>query len=563
MKDKQILFLALPSLVYLSVLTLYPIASNLVLSFYERTYEGTLKWVGLGNYIWLFQKDPYGPLIVANTIAYSLATPAISIALALPVALALKRLGGKWLLPIMVPAFIPPVTAAMAWYLMLNPLYGLGYYLMKWGLIHANPISSIWAIVLIDVWRAFPTAVLVIYSGLKAIPKAVEEAALADGLAGPRKFLAVDLPLVSPQILTAFILTALTGFFTFDPIYIGTAQVGPRILDNLAYYSYEAFTSGEFGYSAMLIVLMTAIGTALSLAYMRALSAHTFIKMPLPSWMPRREVPRAVHALVLALTLIFVAVPFAWLLLISVKPPSEIIQVPPAILPSRLALDNYLQVFTNGLPFLLMSLYVSAINSIATILLAAATAYQMRVHNFGGGKLVAYILYLMSTPTLIYIVPLYLMLRDIGVLDTLWALVLTYPIMTLPYGIWILYNYYSNFNKQIEEAALADGMNRLKAFARVVLPLSRNGMSVAGLYAFLFSWGALVFPLAFTSTPYNLNNPLGLSGAQTFSIYIGMLMSPVTMSYGGVAAAGIVSILPPLIYLIAVRRNLEKIWGAE
>ncbi|MEL9990176.1 MAG: ABC transporter permease subunit [Thermoproteus sp.] len=563
MRDKQILFLALPSLVYLLVLTLYPIASNLALSFYERTYEGTLKWVGLGNYIWLFQKDPYGPLIVANTIVYSLATPAISIALALPVALALKRLGGKWLLPIMVPAFIPPVTAAMAWYLLLNPLYGLGYYLMKWGLIHANPISSIWAIVLIDVWRAFPTAVLVIYSGLKAIPKAVEEAALADGLAGPRKFLAVDLPLVSPQILTAFILTALTGFFTFDPIYIGTAQVGPRILDNLAYYSYEAFTSGEFGYSAMLIVIMTAIGTALSLAYMRALSARTFIKMPLPSWMPRREVPKAVHALVLALVLIFVAVPFAWLLLISVKPPNEIIQVPPTILPSRLALDNYLQVFTNGLPFLLMSLYVSAINSIVTIFLAAATAYQMRVHNFGGDKLVAYILYLMSTPTLIYIVPLYLMLRDLGVLDTLWALVLTYPIMTLPYGIWILYNYYSNFNRQVEEAALADGMNRLKAFARVILPLSRNGMSVAGLYAFLFSWGALVFPLAFTSTPYNLNNPLGFSGAQTFSIYIGMLMSPVTMSYGGVAAAGIVSILPPLVYLIAVRRNLEKIWGAE
>lgn len=114
----------------------------------------------------------------------------------------------------------------------------------------------------------------------------------------------------------------------------------------------------------------------------------------------------------------------------------------------------------------------------------------------------------------------------------------------------------------MEEAALADGMNRLKAFARVVLPLSRSGMSVAGLYAFLFSWGALIFPLAFTQTPYNLADPLSFRGAQTFSIYIGMLMSPVTLSYGQVAAAGVVSIIPPLVYLVAVRRNLEKIWGS-
>ncbi|MGC9118846.1 MAG: ABC transporter permease subunit [Thermoproteus sp.] len=562
MRDKQILFLALPALVYLFSLTIYPIADNAVLSLYERTYEGTFKWVGLGNYLWLFQKDPYGPLVVWNTILYSVATPVISIALAIPIALAVRRLGGKWLLPLMVPAFIPPVTAAMAWYLMLNPLYGLGYYLMKAGLIETNPIMSVWTVVLVDVWRSLPTAVLVIYSGLRAIPKAVEEAALADGLAGPRKFLAVDLPLVSPQILTAFILTALTGFFTFDPIYIGTAQAGPRILNNLAYYSYEAFSDGEFGYSAMLIVVMTAIGTGLSLAYMKALSARTFVRLPAPTWIPRRELPKALHYAVLALDLAFVALPLGWLILMSVKPPGEIIQIPPSILPSRLDASNYLQALSGGLPFFLMSIYISAINSVVTILLAAMTAYQMRVHGLGGGKLVAYILYLMSTPTLVYIVPLFLILRELKILNTLWALVLTYPIMTLPYSIWILYNYYSGFDKRIEEAALADGMSRIKAFVRAVLPLSRSGMSVAGLYAFLFSWGALIFPLAFTSTPYNLAKPLSFSGAQTFSIYIGELMSPIAMSYGGVAAAGILSAIPPLVYLVAVRRNLEKIWGA-
>ena len=563
MRDKQILFLALPAILYLFSFTTYPIISNLILSFYERTYEGALKWVGLGNYLWFFFRDPYGGLILWNTLFYSIATPVIAVTLALPIAVALRRLGGRWLVLVMLPAFVPPVTAAMAWYLMLNPLYGLGYYLMQSGVVKSNPLSTIWTVVLIDVWRALPTAVLIIYSGLRALPRSVEEAAMADGLIGVRKFFAIDLPLISPHILTAFVLTALTGFFTFDPIYIGTAQVGPRLLDNLAYYSFEKFASGEFGYAATLIVVMTAVGTLLSLAYMKALSAKTMLRLPGVYRLPNREAPRALHAAVLAAALAFVFTPLIWLAIVSVKPPREVINVPPSILPSRLSFENYEAAFTSGLPFFLMSLYVSLINTAVTVFLAAATAYQMRVHNLGGWPLVTYILYLMTTPTLLYIVPLYLVVRSFGVYNTLWALVLTYPVMTLPYAIWILYNYYSGFNKQLEEAALADGLTRVKAFFNVVLPLSRSGMGVAGLYAFLFSWGALVFPLAFTSTPYNLADPLSFSGAQTFSIYISMLMSPVTMSYGEVSAAGVVSIIPPLIYLIAVRNHLEKVWGAR
>jgi multiple sugar transport system permease protein len=96
----------------------------------------------------------------------------------------------------------------------------------------------------------------------------------------------------------------------------------------------------------------------------------------------------------------------------------------------------------------------------------------------------------------------------------------------------------------------------------MVLPLSKGGLSVAAIYAFLYSWGALIFPLAFTYSPYNLNKPLSFSGAQTFSIFIGLLMSPVTMSYGGVAASGIISSIPPLILLYLGRNNLEKIWSS-
>jgi multiple sugar transport system permease protein len=105
-------------------------------------------------------------------------------------------------------------------------------------------------------------------------------------------------------------------------------------------------------------------------------------------------------------------------------------------------------------------------------------------------------------------------------------------------------------------------MNRLGAFARIVLPLSREGLLVAFIYSFLIAWGALIFPLAFTYSPYDLSKPLSFSGAQTFSIFIGILTSPATVSYGVTAAAGVISSIPPIILLLLGRNNLEKIWAS-
>jgi multiple sugar transport system permease protein len=568
--DKHVFLLALPGLAYIITFTLYPILNNFYLSLQEQDIYGNLHWVGLANYEW-FTVDPYFNNILYNTLLYSLATPTIDIILAIPIAIALKRIGGKWLLPLMVSAFIPWVTAAMAWYLFLNPNYGVGYYLFEYGIIHTNPMTSKWTIVLIDVWETLPTSVLLIYAGLKAIPRSIEEAAYADGLTGARKLLSVDLPLVIPNILTAFVLATLAGFFTFDPIYIGTSQAGPRILDDLAFYAYVKFFNLEPGYAAALIVLMTIISTLLSIAYLKLMYSKRAMRLPVPRFIPNKEVPKILHYTMLGIVLIFILTPFAWLLLVSLKTPLEVIQTPPTIIPQHISLENYkcaLWVSCNypgvpigGLPFLITSLGVSTINVLITVLLAGMLAYAMSVHGFGGNKLVTYILYLTATPTLIYIIPLYMILRYLNIINTWWGLILTYPIMTIPYNTWILYNYYKTFPKQMEEAALADGMSRIKAFFRVVLPLNKPGLGVAAIYAFIFSWGALVFPLAFTYTPLDLEHFWTLSGAETYSIYIAMLMSPVTASYGAVAAAGILSSIPPLILLVIARNNLEKLWG--
>ncbi|MCD6324333.1 MAG: ABC transporter permease subunit [Desulfurococcales archaeon] len=560
--DKYLFLLALPAVAYLVTFTVYPILHNFFLSFEEQDIYGNLHWVGLGNYEW-FKKDPYFPNIVGNTLLYSLATPILDVLLAIPLAVMVKRLGGRWLLLIMIPAFIPPVTSATAWYLFLNPSFGIGYYLMQWGIIKTNLMASKWTIVLVNVWWTLPTAVLLIYSGLKSIPKSIEDAAHADGVAGPRKLFMIDLPLIAPQVLTAFVLTMLSGLFTFVPIYIGASQAGPRILDNLVYYAFDKFFSGQPGYAAALIVVMTALSTVLSMFYVKFLTSRAFVRLPAPSFLPSKELPKKVHYALLVALLAFTFIPFFWLVSLSFKSPLELIRIPPSIFPEHPILGNYWNAVVGGLPFLMTSGAVAVINTLITVLLASMLSYTMAIHRLGGRKLLAYNLYLNATPTIIYIIPLYFILKVLGILNSWWGLILTYPVMTLPYNSWILYNYFTNFPKQMEDAALMDGMNRFKAFFKVILPLSRNGLSVAAVYAFLFSWGALIFPLAFTYTPYDLGNPLSFRGAQTYSVYISMLMSPTTRGYGTVSAAGIISIIPSLTLLFLVRRNLERFWGSR
>ncbi len=558
-RDRSILFLSLPPVIYLLSMTLYPIVTNIYISLSTYTLRGELVWVGPENYRSIAE-DPYIDRVIYNTLVYTILAPALTVALALPISVSLKSVGSALLLPIMIPSFIPAATAAVMWYLMLNPFFGISYYVYQY-----NWASSIYTVVIIEIWRSLPLAILIIYSGLKSIPRYIEEAAMGDGIIGIRKFLSIDLPIISPQILTAFVLSMISGLFLFDPIYIGTSQAGPRALDNLAFYAFEHFYTDIRlrGYASAVIVIMTVFSTALSIAYIRLISSKTLLKIPVMRSIPSIEVPRVLHYLVISLTLLFVFLPIAWLAIVSLKSAKELLTIPPTIIPRSPTLDNYLYVITTGAPYMITSVSVALIVTLLSVLLSSMLGYSMALHGFGGRKLLIYILYLTATPTLIYIVPLFSILRFVGLINTWWALIATYPIMTIPIATWMMYNYYQRYPRSVDEAAQADGMNRFKAFASIAIPLSKGGMGVVAVYSFLICWGALVFPLAFTYTPYDLSNPLSFSGAQTFSIYIANLMSPVASNYGAVAAAGVISVVPPVVLLSIVRRDLERIWGVR
>ena len=563
LNDKTILFLVIPALAYIVTFTTYPIISNFIFSFYTFNLLGQIRFVGLENYHMILQ-DPYMGPILRNTLFYMLLLPALTTAIALPVAVTLKRLGklGSALLPIMViPSFIPEVTAAVMWYLMLNPFFGIAYWLTP----NYNWAASIWTVILIEVWRVLPMTILVIYSGLVSIPKEVEEAAATDGLTGPKKFFMVDFPLVLPQILISYVFSTLSAVFIFGPIWIGYAQAGPGVLDNLAFHAFEEFFTDIRlrGYAATLIFLLSIISTSFAILYVRLLSSRYVVKFPVPSFIPSKELRKEIHYIVISFFFVFEFLPLVWMILMSLKNPLELISIPPSILPAHPTLNNYISVLVEAFPYITTSLGVAGINVLITLILSTMYAYALAVHGFGKDRLLTYNFFIMATPWLIYIIPLYSVLSVLGLVNNWWGLVLTFPITTIPVSTWVMYNFYKHFPRQVDEAAQMDGMTKFKAFLKMGLPLSKAGLSVAAVYVFSYGWGNLIFPLAFTYSPYNLHNPLSFTGAQTFSVFIANLMTPAAANYVKDAAAGLISAVPPVLLVVWARNNLIRLWGGR
>ncbi|EQD33182.1 binding-protein-dependent transport system inner membrane component, partial [mine drainage metagenome] len=182
--------------------------------------------------------------------------------LAIPLATFLKKLNKPYLLPIvLLSSFIPLVTGAVMWVFMLNPITGFMYFIAKVDLF-----TSPWSIVIIDVWTSLPLATLIIYSGLKAIPPHIDEAAQMDGLTGMRKLFQIDLPYIKASLLSATVLMVIYGSFTFDPIYVANSSTtSPFAIMDISYLSYNLYETGGLigrGQAAVLMTLMTVVSTA-------------------------------------------------------------------------------------------------------------------------------------------------------------------------------------------------------------------------------------------------------------------------------------------------------------
>ena len=241
---------------------------------------------------------------------------------------------------------------------------------------------------------------------------------------------------------------------------------------------------------------------------------------------------RAILIALQILLLFVVLLPFFWMLSVSFKPTNEPFAIPARLWPENPTFENYETAFV---PEFRRYFLNSTIVSLATIvislsvgLLAAYSFSRFRIRGFIV-LLIAIILAQMF-PVATMIVPIFKIIRDLGLLNTYFSLILAYLTLTLPVSIWMLLGFIRNIPADLEEAAMVDGATRLQAFLRVIVPLARPGIIATAVWIIVVTWQEFMFAMAFTSSREMRTVSVGMSDfIGQYGIRYGELMASSVM----------------------------------
>ena len=243
--------------------------------------------------------------------------------------------------------------------------------------------------------------------------------------------------------------------------------------------------------------------------------------------------------------------PILWSLVTSFKTDVQMFAIPPELIPSPPTLKHYNEILTEGnfLSCLRNSLLVALISCSISMLSGIPAAYGFAKYS---SKLLRPIFAATTAvrmvPVVSMLIPYFMIIRRLHLSDTIWGLVITYIPFELTLIIWILKNFFAQVPREIEEAAELDGLGPWGILFRVVVPLSRSSVGVAGLLAFLFSWNEFMFALSLTST----------SASQTLTIGIAGYVTSFQTFWGKMSATGILFILPAVLLAGFFQKDLVK-----
>jgi multiple sugar transport system permease protein len=236
---------------------------------------------------------------------------------------------------------------------------------------------------------------------------------------------------------------------------------------------------------------------------------------------------------------------FFWMASLSVKPDADNLAYPPVFIPSGLTADNYRSVFENS-PFgryALNSLIVAVGSTSLALLLGVPAAYGIARSARYGTAL--FILVARMTPALSYLIPWFILFQRLGLANTYLALILTHLIIGLPLIIWIMVGFFEDVHRDLEDAAVIDGCSRFGSFLRVAVPLTRPGIAVSGILAFIFSWNNFIFAVVLAG-PRLQTLPVAIFNVLTFE----------QINWGPLAAAALLVTAPVLILAMMVQRHI-------
>jgi multiple sugar transport system permease protein len=241
--------------------------------------------------------------------------------------------------------------------------------------------------------------------------------------------------------------------------------------------------------------------------------------------------------------------PFIWQFLTSIKPLNEIGAIPAIWFPSKINIQYYFNVFQKH-PFdlyLFNSFVVALSTTLLSLVIGSMAAYALARMRFKGKKIILLsILGISMFPTIATLSPLFIILRNLRLLNTYGGLIIPYITFALPLSIWLMTNFFSQLPKGFEESAEIDGASRFQIFVKIMLPLIRPAIFSAGLLVFINAWNEYIYALTFMSKDSMRTVPVGIA----------LFPSNYELPWGDMAAASVVVVVPLIVLVLIFQKRI-------
>jgi multiple sugar transport system permease protein len=263
----------------------------------------------------------------------------------------------------------------------------------------------------------------------------------------------------------------------------------------------------------------------------------------------RWTVGRVLSSLVILVALAFFLLPVVWIALTSFKTQFEVFHYPPVFWPKNIGhFNHYSAIFGGqGGHALKDSMVVATANTALSLLVGVPMAYSFSRFSVGGQHLAFWILSIRMFPPVVSAIPLFLLFRDWGILDTYWALIIAYLTFNVPFVVWFVKGFFDDLPRDLEEAALVDGATRWRAFTGIALRLAVPGIVTSALLSFVFSWNEFLLALFLTR-----------SQVRTVPVALANLVGGHEIQWGEIGALTVVAIVPVVILALALQRYVVR-----
>jgi multiple sugar transport system permease protein len=263
----------------------------------------------------------------------------------------------------------------------------------------------------------------------------------------------------------------------------------------------------------------------------------------------RRPIRRRLESLAFGISVLVLVSPaalvFLWMLSLSLKTEVDNTAFPPVFIPNPPTLDNFRAVFERN-DFLLQAWNSIVVSFGATgIALLVGVPAGYGIAKMRATKAAVLILIARITPGLSYLIPLFLLFQWLGLTGTLWPILITHLVLTVPIAVWVMIGFFEGLPAELEEAALVDGATIWQAFRHVALPLARPGITVATILAFIFSWNNFIFAMVLAGRE-----------TRTLPVAVNNMLTFEQISWGPLSAAALLVTAPVLILTLVAQKQI-------